>query len=96
MTITNNSWIDSGIGVSEMAWSRLRIRNQTFEASLESESDSTPLGTWLSGIGVGINYCWVEVESESTPADRNQLQVCLRPQFFSRYLKLDKIFEISA
>ena len=30
---------------SEMAWSRLRIRNQTFEASLESESDSTPLGT---------------------------------------------------
>ena len=62
---------------SEMAWSRLRIRNQTFEASLESESDSTPLGTWLSGIGVGINYCWVEVESESTPADRNQLQVCV-------------------
>ena len=62
---------------SEMAWSRLRIRNQTFEASLESESDSTPLGTWLSGIGVGINYCWVEVESESTPADRNQLQVCI-------------------
>ena len=79
MTITNNSWIDSGIGVSEMAWSRLRIRNQTFEASLESESDSTPLGTWLSGIGVGINYCWVEVESESTPADRNQLQVWCAP-----------------
>ena len=66
---------------SEMAWSRLRIRNQTFEASLESESDSTPLGTWLSGIGVGINYCWVEVESESTPADRNQLQVCCRQDY---------------